>query len=222
MQVSGELSRLGARTLVKGSCVALLGLAVACGGGSDATGPGGGGGNSAPVASVSLSPGSANLLVGVEDTTTLSKIVITPTVKDASGNVLSGRSITWSSSAQSVATVNSTGVVSAVGPGTASISASSGGQNGQISVTVTRPVVDTITVSPLTSTIKVGSSETLAVTPLDAQGHILSGRILNPHNNSQSTIGVNGGTITGLAAGTGTVSYSSENKTTTATITVTP
>jgi len=190
------------------------------------TGPGpgnGGGGNPAPVASVAVSPATANLLVGVVDSTTLGTVVITPTVKDASGNVLSGRTITWSSSAPAVATVSSTGVVSAVAPGTASIMASSGGQTGQVSVTVTRPAVDTVKVTPLASTIKVGASETLLVTLLDAQGHALSGgRAIVEFNNSPSIITASGGTITGVAPGTGTISYKSENNTVTvATITVT-
>lgn len=186
------------------------------------TGPGGGG-TLATVASVSVSPTSANLLVGVVDSTTLGTVVITPTLKDAGGNVLSGQTVTWSSSADSVAKVSSTGVVTAAGAGTASIKATSGSQSGQVSVTVTRPVVDTITVSPLTSTIKVGASETLVVTLLDAQGHALgSGRLIVEFNNSPSIISASGGTITGVAPGTGTITYKSENNTVTvATITVT-
>jgi len=149
--------------------------------------------------------------------------VITPTLKDAGGNVLSGRTITWSSSADSVAKVSSTGVVTAAGAGTASITATSEGQHGQVSVIVTRPAVDTITVTPLTSTIKVGSSETLVVTLLDAQGHALGGgRAIVEFNNSPSIISASGGTITGVAPGTGTISYKSENNAVTvATITVT-
>ena len=226
MQASDAPFRPDSRTLTKRAWVALLVLAVACGGSSDMTGPGpgnGGGGNPAPVASVAVSPATANLLVGVVDSTTLGTVVITPTVKDASGNVLSGRTITWSSSAPAVATVSSTGVVSAVAPGTASIMASSGGQTGQVSVTVTRPAVDTVKVTPLASTIKVGASETLLVTLLDAQGHALSGgRAIVEFNNSPSIITASGGTITGVAPGTGTISYKSENNTVTvATITVT-
>ena len=226
MQASDAPFRPDSRTLTKRAWVALLVLAVACGGSSDMTGPGpgnGGGGNPAPVASVVVSPASANLFVGVVDSTTLGTVVIAPTVKDASGNVLSGRTITWSSSAPAVATVSSTGVVSAVAPGTASIMASSGGQTGQVSVTVTRPAVDTVKVTPLASTIKVGASETLLVTLLDAQGHALSGgRAIVEFNNSPSIITASGGTITGVAPGTGTISYKSENNTVTvATITVT-
>jgi trimeric autotransporter adhesin len=203
--------------------VALLIIAVGCGDGQivgpGTTGNGGGG----AVASVAVSPTSANLLVGVVDSTKLGTVAITPTVKDASGNVLSGQTVTWSSSSDTVAKVSSSGVVTAVKAGTATITAATGGQSGSASITVTRAVVDTITVTPLASTLKVGTSETLVVALLDAQGHVLSGgRPIVEFNNSPSIITASGGTITGVAPGTGTISYKSENNTVTvATITVT-
>src|SRR5690606_21766816 len=83
-----------------------------------------------PVASVSVSPSSFSLPVG--DTRQLSV-----TLKDASGNTLTGRTVNWSSSATSVATVNSSGRVTAVGAGTATITATSEGKSGTAQVTVT-------------------------------------------------------------------------------------
>ena len=67
-----------------------------------------------PVSSISLSPTSATLVVGGSTQT------ITPTVSPS--NALD-KAITWSSSAEGVATVNSSGVVTAVAPGTATITA---------------------------------------------------------------------------------------------------
>ena len=202
---------------------ALTVLAVACGGGSDVTGPpGGGGGGAAVVSSVAVSPGSANLLVYVVDSTTLGTVALTATPKDAAGNALSGRTITWSSSDTTVAKVSTTGLVKAVAAGTATIKATSENQSGQVLVTVARPAVAQVSVVPLTSSIKVGATETLTVTLLDSQQHLLTGRIIGPHNNTPSIITVSGGDVTGVAAGTGTVSYTSEGVTTTATITVTP
>jgi hypothetical protein len=49
---------------------------------------------------------------------------LTATVRDAGGAVLTGRPITWTSSATSIATVGSTGVVSTVAPGVSTITAS--------------------------------------------------------------------------------------------------
>lgn len=93
----------------------------------------------AAVATVALSPATATLLVGGTQT-------LTPTLRDASGNVLTGRSITWSSSNSGAATVSS-GIVTAVAAGNATITATSEGRSGTASITVTEPsssVVDTI------------------------------------------------------------------------------
>lgn len=225
MQVSdGSSSRINQRRILGHASALLMLFAVACGGASDMTGPGNGGGTTTPpaVASIAVSPATANLLLDVADTATLGTATITPTLKDGSGNVLSGPTVTWSSSAESIAKVSSAGVVTAVGIGTASITATSEGKSGQVSVTVTRPVIDTITVTPTSSSIKAGASETLEVTLLDAQGHVLSNRLIAPRSDEPSIVTVSGGTVTGVAAGTGTVRYQSENnKVTVATITVT-
>jgi uncharacterized protein YjdB len=68
------------------------------------------------VASVALTPPLASLLVG----RTLQLVVA---LKDSSGNSLPGRSVVWTSSAPDVATVSSTGLVAALGPGTTTITA---------------------------------------------------------------------------------------------------
>lgn len=81
------------------------------------------------AASVQVSPGAATLTVG--DSTTL-----TATVKDASGNVISGAPVTWSSDNTAAATVSTSGVVKAVGAGTATITAKSGNASGTATVVV--------------------------------------------------------------------------------------
>jgi hypothetical protein len=84
----------------------------------------------AAVASVSVAPNAATIHVG--GTTQLSA-----TTRDASGTVLSGRTITWSSSNTGAATVNGSGVVSAIAVGTATITATSEGKSGSSVITVT-------------------------------------------------------------------------------------
>lgn len=56
--------------------------------------------------------------------------------KDANGQVVTGKTITWSSSAASVATVSTSGLVTAVAEGTAEITAMVGGATGSANVTV--------------------------------------------------------------------------------------
>jgi uncharacterized protein YjdB len=62
---------------------------------------------------------------------------LTATVYDAQNNVLTGRTITWSSSNTNRATVSSTGLVTGKATGTVTITATSGGRSGSTTVTVT-------------------------------------------------------------------------------------
>jgi uncharacterized protein YjdB len=79
-----------------------------------------------------------------------------------------------------------------------------------------------VTVNPDSSSVKVGTTEVLTVMVLDAQGHQLTRRVIFPATSTPSIISVNGGNVTGVAAGNGLVSYSSEGVTKVAKVTVTP
>lgn len=82
-----------------------------------------------PVDSVIVTPDIAALHVG--ESTTLAAAL-----KGANGESLSGRSIVWATTDPSVATVDSTGVVTAVGAGNTTIAAVSGGKSGSAKVFV--------------------------------------------------------------------------------------
>jgi len=167
-----------------------------------------------PVASISVTPAS-DTIASFGDTA-----VYTATPKDASGNALAGRAVVWASSNDTVATVGTTGVVTARHAGTATITASSGGQSGTATVVI--PSVGQVVITPLTSSVRVGANDTLSVVLKDASGHQLGNRFVQVINNSPSLISVNATVITGLAAGTATVTYTCEGVSATATITVTP
>lgn len=85
-----------------------------------------------PVASVAVTPGPDTLATGAT-------LQLTATPKDASGNALAGRMVTWASSAPSLATVSATGLVTGVAPGTATITASAEGRTGGATLTVFDP-----------------------------------------------------------------------------------
>lgn len=85
------------------------------------------------------------------------KLVATLTPADADGTVA------WTSSDESVATVAQDGTVTAVGKGTAVITASVNGQKATCTVNVTVPLKG-ITISGTASTIKKGTTATLSVT----------------------------------------------------------
>src|SRR2546427_310892 len=117
----------------------------------------------APVAQVVVSPASASDTVG-------QKQQFTATMKDSSGNVLSGRTVTWASNNNGVATVDANGLGSGVAAGTATITATSEGVNGGATVTVTTPTpTPTVpaTVSDLTIVGSTDSSVTLSFTEVN-------------------------------------------------------
>lgn len=84
----------------------------------------------APVADLVLTQSSATVTVG--DT-----LRITATLYDADGNVLSGRSVSWSSVDTTVATVDADGLVTGVAEGTTTVAATSEGISASASITVT-------------------------------------------------------------------------------------
>lgn len=102
----------------------LLALAVlsAASCGKSSTGP--------TVTSVTVTPSSA-ALTALGETQQFSAAA-----KDGGGNAVSGESVAWTSSDETVATVSSTGLAAAVGAGTATITATVAGVTGTASVTV--------------------------------------------------------------------------------------
>src|SRR6266566_3873563 len=82
-----------------------------------------------PVASVAVSPTSANMAVS-------SSLAFTATTYDKAGKVLTGRFVSWASSDVSVATVSASGLVTALAPGSATIIATSEGVSGTAAVSV--------------------------------------------------------------------------------------
>jgi uncharacterized protein YjdB len=144
----------------------------------------------------------------------------TATLRDASGNVLTGRTVTWSSSNTSIATVNSSGLVTAVSPGTAQIRATSGGVTGSAALTVNAPPVASVSVT-LTSPISVGQVTQAAVTLRDAANHVLTGRTVTWASSNTAVATVSStGSVTGVAAGTANITATSEGVTGSAPLTV--
>jgi len=115
--------------------LALLALGAACGGGDSApTRPTPPVDTTTPfnpvVSAIDVSPVSAALAVP-------GTLQITATPRNAQGQVVPGQTLSWASSANAVATVSQSGLVTAVAAGTAIITASSGSVSGSASITVT-------------------------------------------------------------------------------------
>ena len=170
-----------------------------------------------PVASVTVSPASASVAVG-------QTVQLAATPKDANGNALSGRTVTWASSNGSVGGVDGSGLVTGVVAGSTTITATSEGQSGTSAVTVTAaPVpVASVTVSPATAAVFVGQTTQLTATPKDVNGNTLTGRTITWASSPSSIAGVNGsGLVAGVAVGSATITATSEGKNGASTITVT-
>jgi hypothetical protein len=103
---------------------------AACGGG-DGSAPTGVP-TPAPVATVTITAGTTTLTIGQSAQTTVN-------LRDANGAVLSARSISYSSSAATVASVDANGLVIALAAGTATISATSEGKVGSLTFTISAP-----------------------------------------------------------------------------------
>jgi uncharacterized protein YjdB len=167
-----------------------------------------------PVATVTVAPSTATVLVAFTQQ-------LTPTLKDAGGNVLVGRTVTWSSNNNNVATVSSSGVVTGVAPGTATITATSEGKNGTATITVNLAPVNTITVQPNPSSVLVAFTTTLTATLKDANGNTLTGRTVTWQSSNTSVATVNNsGLVTGVAPGQSTITATSEGKSATSTLSV--
>jgi len=169
-----------------------------------------------PVAAVTVSPAAPTVQVG-------QTVQLAATPKDANGNPLSGRVVTWSSNNTAVATVDGNGLVTGVTAGSAIVTATSEGQSGTASVTVSSIPVAAVTVSPSPASVQQGATVQLTATPKDANGNPLSGRVVTWSSNNTAVARVNGsGLVTGVAAGTATITATSEGQSGTSDVTVTP
>ena len=167
-----------------------------------------------PVASVTLAPSSLSLVVGQSG-------AIVATCRDAGGAPLPGRTVTWSSAAPGIATVDAVGAVRGVAPGGTTVVATCEGRTASASVTVTAVPVASVTVTPASATVNVGSTLQLSATARDANGNPLTGRTVTWSSSSAATATVSAaGLVTGIAAGTATVTATSEGRSGTATITI--
>jgi Big-like domain-containing protein len=81
------------------------------------------------VARVIVTPESVTVLVGAT-------VRVTATPEDASGQALSGRPVTWASNDPQAATVDQNGLVTGIGPGTATVMASVEGKRDSAAITI--------------------------------------------------------------------------------------
>jgi hypothetical protein len=140
----------------------------------------------------------------------------TAVAKDASGNTLTGRTVAWSSLAPAIATVSSTGLVTAVTAGQATIRATVESKTGDAAVGVTATVATVANVIVIlnSSSLSVGQSTQASAIARDASGNILTGKSVTWTSMNPSIAAITAsGLVTALAAGSATVRATVDGKT---------
>ncbi len=168
------------------------------------------------VAFVQVAPSTATLPAGTSTT-------LTATLRDAQNNPLTGRVVVWSTSDAAVATVSSDGRVQAVGPGQATVRATSEGSSGLATITVTAVV----RVSPEAATVRDrgNTNRTVQLVATDHTGRVLTGADVtwqssNPGVATVDTTGLVRGISSGSGTATATITATYRGTSASATITV--
>ena len=131
---------------------------------------------------------------------------LTATVADQNGAAMSGASVTWSSSDAGVASLSSSGLVTAVANGTATITATSGSASARASATVAQAAAS-ITLAPDSLVLDApGDTATILAMVMDAGGSEIVSPSLTWSSSDQSTVTVNSsGLVTAVASGPASV-----------------
>ena len=150
-----------------------------------------------PVASLEVTAPATTLASG-------GSVQLTAVARSSGGQTLAGRTITWSSSNQAVATVSAAGLVTAghVLGATAeavTITVRAEGAANAVAMSVTPVPVATVTVLPDTASLLVGATQQLITTVKDALGNRLTGRTVSWRSADTLIASVS---ATGLAAAT--------------------
>lgn len=174
------------------------------------------------VASITIAPTSVSIDVGAN-------VTLKATLYSASGHQLQAIPVAWASGNTGIATVTSSGQVTGLSPGTATILAAAEGQSMTATVTVTgsshhghrSSTVASIKIAPASVSVDVGSSATLQATAYDASGQQLQGVPVAWGTSNQGVATVSSsGHVTGVAAGTATISATAESESKGAGVTV--
>jgi len=186
---------------------------------------GGGGKDASPTSPAPVTPVLTTITVSLSATTIQVGQTATTSAAglDQNGASIGLGTVTWSTGSTSVATVSATGAVSGVAPGQVAIIASAGGRTGQQSLTVIPVPVASVSVTPAAATLAVGATQQLAASTLDAGGNALAGRAITWATTDSTTVKVSpAGLATAVAAGIASITATSEGKSGTAVITVSP
>jgi uncharacterized protein YjdB len=169
-----------------------------------------------PVSTIELGPLAPRILVGG-----FVQLVALP--RDETGAPLPQRTVFWSSSNATVATVDAAGFVSGLSPGAATITARSESREAAVGVTVSAVPVRSVLVSPRVDTIVVGQSTQLTAIARDSNTVPLVDRVFawRSENLGRATVSATG-LVLGVSPGTVTIVAQTDDVVGTATVVVQP
>ncbi len=146
------------------------------------------------VTAVTLNKSSISLTEG--EKTTLSATVYPSNATN--------KTVTWTSSNTSVATVNSYGTVTAKSSGTAKITASAGGKSASCTVTVKTETIEvtSVSISPSSKNMEVGEKATLSASVYPSNA---TNKTVTWSSSNTSVATVSNGVVTAKASGTATI-----------------
>jgi MYXO-CTERM domain-containing protein len=146
----------------------------------------------------------------------------TATVRDQYGAAMAGETVTWTSSDPAVATVDASGLATAVAAGSADVIAHDGAITGSGTLTVTAPVVDHVVVTPPSATATVGNTQQFTAQAFDASDAVIAGATFTWSSDDDTIATVDGaGLATAVAEGSATITATASGVDGTATFTVT-
>jgi alpha-tubulin suppressor-like RCC1 family protein len=167
------------------------------------------------LTSINVTFGSPTVVIGTT-------VQATATGQDQDGGALTLASVNWTSNNSGIAAISGDGTVTAVSVGTAQITATSGGIQGTASITVSPVPVATVEVTGPASEV-VGAVGFYGVIFKAADGSVLTGRSVTwSVSDGSRAATTQGGSVTMLSAGTVNLTATSEGKSGSIAISITP
>jgi trimeric autotransporter adhesin len=169
-----------------------------------------------PVAVVEVSSPPVDFYVGSSST-------LFAVLRDAAGNTLANRPVTWASGNSAIVKVTQAGALTPVALGATEITATSLGVSSSVDVSVDLPPVKEVRVAPASPKIALGDSLLIAATVIDVTGKTDTDRDPTWSSSNPDVITVSStGMLQAMAQGTATITASVEGISGSTGVTVTP
>lgn len=162
------------------------------------------------VSSVSLSQATAEMIIG-------ETVQLTASVQPSNAT---DKSIVWASSKQSVATVSSSGVVTAIAEGTSTVTASAGGKSATCTITVSKKVVEVSSIELDRTELSLEEEQSVTLIATVKPDDATDKTVLWTSSDTAIATVDDSGKVTGIKEGTATIRAKAGDKQATCAVTV--